>query len=747
MKKLRIFSLAALALSSILSLGQNVKYSEKINVAEAGQKLNTNNNPLNIQNREIEGSDDIGGGSGSSNYVTEIEDGAIYRIVSAANSSMAMSAVGNDIKLDYISDSTSQYFTLLKDYGPDKQPYYSITPLANDKKIIKINSSNKLVLQDNYLNTGKDSVSYSELNNKLKDFNSYEFHFDNSLSANIYEISLGLGRNNNKYVTTNSHSTTSGTPLIQRTLDTSHAANYFWHLEKVNYLGINVKNKVTVNGIDNSYYNIYVPVTSNYAVQTGQCDLPIDTMVYLYNSSYSLLTSNDNYEGNYSKIVYRLQANTTYRLALRGKNSSDSGDVYLELLPNQTMLTFTNYGEVDEVVKGAIPSQFAREHGVYSRNYVNPDKNEFLTKTHVDGRHLYNEDYLLFFAHSFDEGQGVLFSANGGFNVTELSSMSKTEMAVWCTCGGGVQNGVADYCTKNLGVKQSIAWDQNILVYHEFNDNFWRSYLANKNAVMGMDAAIDYIKTNCGGDPAIIHPILFTNPAYAVSSPNLNTTSNLRYFEETIFIYKEQKWTYNISFQYSGRKAIQTFGNLDTKITVYYPDGTILNRDDQGSGTNALAIIDAQADTTYVVEVLFFYNTTYGRVKVSITPFAGDLQDGYSNFSTFESFLNINTYPNFTWYSGLTPHCGSILTWTPPSNGNYTISLESDGFDNYLYVIDPASVARLKANVDYNDDSNGRNAAIRGNYSSGKKYYIVYAQYNPSTDVADRAIVVKFRKN
>ena len=269
MKKLLIFGLAVVALSSVLSLGQNIKNPEKSDVAGMGYKLNTNNNPLNIQNKEIEGSDDIGGGSGSSNYVTEIEDGAIYRIVSAANNLMAMSVVDNDIKLKYLSDDTNQYFTLSKDHDADCTAYYSITPLTNDKKIIKINSSNKLVLQDNYLNTGKDSISYTELNNKLKNFYSYEFYIESSGSMNKFKISLGLGRNNNKYVTTNSHSTDNNTPLIQRTLDGSHTINYHWHLEKVNYLGINVKNKVTVNGTSNVWFNINVPVPGIPGLRRG----------------------------------------------------------------------------------------------------------------------------------------------------------------------------------------------------------------------------------------------------------------------------------------------------------------------------------------------------------------------------------------------------------------------------------------------------------------------------------------------
>ena len=156
--------------------------------------------------------------------------------------------------------------------------------------------------------------------------------------------------------------------------------------------------------------------------------------------------------------------------------------------------------------------------------------------------------------------------------------------------------------------------------------------------------------------------------------------------------------------------------------------------------------VNATAFQTYVVEVALWNNNRSGRTKLAITPFMGDLEHNYSSFSTYESFLNINTYHNFTWYSGLSENRGSILTWTPPANGNYTVSLESS-FDNYLYVIDPESNELLRRNYDYNDDANGNDAAVTNDYLSSKTYLVVYTQYNPFTNFSDRSITVRFTIN
>ena len=242
----------------------------------------------------------------------------------------------------------------------------------------------------------------------------------------------------------------------------------------------------------------------------------------------------------------------------------------------------------------------------------------------------------------------------------------------------------------------------------------------------------------------------FSKPSILQSTPNLTSLSAKRFFEQTIGIPASGKWRMSLSFPYSGKKAIQTFGDKDTKIWLYQADGTTLisSNDDSGYGTNAFICLEAAANTTYILEIGYYNSSVSGETKVSITPFVGCLTDGQTSFSSYESFVNINTYQTFTWSSYLFGNSSKIVTWSPPVDGNYTVRLESD-FDNYLYVIDPTSSAPLVENVHYNDDSNGsNNASLTNNYSSSKKYYVVYAEYNNGNDLGnDNSIVVKFIKN
>ena len=209
----------------------------------------------------------------------------------------------------------------------------------------------------------------------------------------------------------------------------------------------------------------------------------------------------------------------------------------------------------------------------------------------------------------------------------------------------------------------------------------------------------------------------------------------------------------HLNFPYAGKKAIQTFGDADTMIWLYQADGhTLIDSDDDsgygrdGYGKNAYLLLDAEANVDYVLEVGLYGDDVGAKTKVTITPFAGDLEHGYSTFNCFKSFLNINTYHNFTWYSGLSPHCSSVLTWTPPANGNYTISLESN-FDNYLYVIDPADAEPIVQNIHYNDDYNGLNAGLTNDYLASKTYYVVYCQLHPGIEFSNRSITVRFQIN
>lgn len=249
--------------------------------------------------------------------------------------------------------------------------------------------------------------------------------------------------------------------------------------------------------------------------------------------------------------------------------------------------------------------------------------------------------------------------------------------------------------------------------------------------------------------PYYSHLYNFAKPSGALSTPDLSYFANERYFEQRIVIAPGTKWRMNLNFPYSGYKAIQTFGTKDTKLHLYQADGTTLikTNDDAGYGYNAFICLNAAANTNYVLDIEFYDSEESGETKISITPFYGFLADGITSCDSYESFVNINTYHNFTWTSYMVGHSSNIITWSPPANGNYTISLESD-FDNYLYVIDPTSSSLAIRNVDYNDDSDGTNAALTNDYVTSKNYFVVYSQYNPSNTISgSNTIVTRFAIN
>ena len=179
-------------------------------------------------------------------------------------------------------------------------------------------------------------------------------------------------------------------------------------------------------------------------------------------------------------------------------------------------------------------------------------------------------------------------------------------------------------------------------------------------------------------------------------------------------------------------------------MSLYDSDGTTLieNDDDDGYGLNALIYRYFEKNKRYVLKISMFSSSGGGQTRLSISPIYGAQADGKTDMKCFENFVNINTYPTFTWGSYLATHYSKMVTWTVPEDGKYKISLSS-AYDNYLYVVDPTSSDFNTYNVNCNDDTNGsndRNASIQGTYSKGKTYAIYYCQYNPSNEIGASSV-------
>ena len=233
----------------------------------------------------------------------------------------------------------------------------------------------------------------------------------------------------------------------------------------------------------------------------------------------------------------------------------------------------------------------------------------------------------------------------------------------------------------------------------------------------------------------------FSKPSAASRSVSL---ADVRYYEDSLAIAPGTQWTYNLTFSTSGTKLIQTFGTADVKMSLYDSDGTTLieNDDDDGYGLNALIYRYFEKNKRYVLKISMFSSSGGGQTRLSISPIYGAQADGKTDMKCFENFVNINTYPTFTWGSYLATHYSKMVTWTVPEDGKYKISLSS-AYDNYLYVVDPTSSDFNTYNVNCNDDTNGsndRNASIQGTYSKGKTYAIYYCQYNPSNEIGASSV-------
>lgn len=227
-----------------------------------------------------------------------------------------------------------------------------------------------------------------------------------------------------------------------------------------------------------------------------------------------------------------------------------------------------------------------------------------------------------------------------------------------------------------------------------------------------------------------------TKPILQNQTATARMNSSIRYLERPITLAAGQYYEIAVTFETAGSKIIQTFGTQDTVIEIYSESGTLLvgrsTTDDQGYGYNAFVRYYTSANTTYIIRVRLFSSVGYGKTKLAIAP-AYMVRNGEADsITTYNDIYNINTYTDFTLYDYATRYYTHMVTYTPPSSGTYTISLESE-FDNYLYVIDPRSSELIKLEIDYNDDFNGSNASITRNLEAGIPYLIITCQYNPSS--------------
>lgn len=248
---------------------------------------------------------------------------------------------------------------------------------------------------------------------------------------------------------------------------------------------------------------------------------------------------------------------------------------------------------------------------------------------------------------------------------------------------------------------------------------------------------------------------------YQFSKPNTSTAScsitlnNSRYYERNISIIAGTAWRFNTTFDRSGNKLIQTFGEKDTLMKIYDSDGTTLLYSNYSDGYEDNAFIYAYllSNKVYVIELSYYSNLESGQTKLSIISVGGFINSTPPANPSYEDIYNVDSQGLIIYNSYVTQYNSMIITWTPSTSGYYYISLDSN-FDNYLYVINPNSASELIENVDYNDDEYYNdpddyelNALLYGYYSSDVTYLIVFSQTNPSLALNSNNISITISNN
>ena len=225
------------------------------------------------------------------------------------------------------------------------------------------------------------------------------------------------------------------------------------------------------------------------------------------------------------------------------------------------------------------------------------------------------------------------------------------------------------------------------------------------------------------------------NPNY---SYNINI-SNSRYYEKQFTINAGTSWQFNITFDHSGYKLIQTFGSQDTKMWLYDSNNILVSEsDDEGSSSNSLVFANLQSNTSYKLVVSLFNQILTATTKLAIINYGGDSQNNNTTIDDFEDILSLNCQ-TYTYNTSVSQYNATVIVWQPTTTGLYTVGLNS-AFDNYLYIINPDSSNYLVDGEDYIDDfpideDEGlydTNAKLYGYFYSYKKYVIIANQVNPS---------------
>ncbi len=305
---------------------------------------------------------------------------------------------------------------------------YRIKPMCSQNLVFGI-SNNELVLKEEEYN---DTALFLD-----------KFKFVRYGTSNYYFIKDYY----DKYLTlSNKNTSNSSSLVVEDNIDNSNLDYYLWLFDETDSLNVNCVQQETINGNSYKYFNIRLPYSVSYKIETNQNDVTI----ILYDSSGNQLCQN---VGGQKYVIYNFTRNTDYSVRIYN-NSTSSKIVQIKLYPLKTIFMYGIYDyythKHDRITTLNNTKEYYEMAGIYPIVYSNIKANSLLYSLENNAINNWvplNSDYIVIRSHGSSNG----FQTYDGINISQITysqinTMSNVDFVAWLQCNGAF-NTTGSYVT------------------------------------------------------------------------------------------------------------------------------------------------------------------------------------------------------------------------------------------------------------------------------------------------------------
>lgn len=428
-------------------------------------------------------------GANANTVATTIENNSAYYIRSSLNMSKTMDirngsyANDSDVLLYDVHNHANQRFILSK---ADNETYF-IKPLQESLKYLAIKGG---ATSEN----AKFVIRPEEFSGTAIKANRFKFIFNPSTSS--FRIATGAS-DFSKYLTLKNANIANSNEVVQKSAPSSGFTSYYeWKLVKTDNLTVNSINLTSVNANSSRFFNIRVPRTVTYIIESRTNAL---SKLNLYRSSDNVLFGTSfTHTNGYQRIYCNLIAGVDYHVWFT--NLSNLSPTFEMVLFPEKEVYFSSYYKVrdlDTTIDVTNHYSNFEDNNYYVNHLNNTAKDNLLTYTNANGKTAIANEYYMISSHG-SEGGDTYVAPTKSFKPYELPPLNNVKVAVWSTCYGGKSGNVAEVSVNSKNAEAAIGWPGLSFTdtARVFTNHFWPKILTGKNIETAYSEALTEAKNS-----------------------------------------------------------------------------------------------------------------------------------------------------------------------------------------------------------------------------------------------------------